>query len=575
MKRILCFVLLLIFTLTIIAGCGQAKTPESSTTTAATAATTAASSSASAPETAQEDNSPITFTVFISDQNNAQTEDGFKSPVAQEIQKETGVTLNIEYPVGDSQQKVSLIAASGEFPDMMFVEGQRDLFVKQGAFLKLDDYIEKYGSNIKKMFGDNLKRLRYNLDDQSIYNLGFFADQKKMTPAYGFQVQWAVMKELGYPKMVTLQDYESVLKQYFEKHPTIDGKKTIPMSICAETSKFEITVANPSAYSTGKYDNGKWYIDPQTNKATVLFRLPETKEYFKWLNHMNDVGLLDPESFIQKYDQFLAKVGEGRVLGTTDADWDYQPAMDTLKTDGKQDRVFGNFPVQMTDKTKAPNMYDPGFTGSWGMSITKSCKDPVRAFKFLDYLASEKTQILLNWGIEGVHYNIVDGKRKLLPEFDKMQAEDWTSFSKTTGIGHYLYPWPCYGWGSKDSSGQMYDIYNENSITSSYTDSQKEGLKAYGATLESDLFPPASDFPIPPYGYAWQIGFPAESDSAMILKKYVDLYHKRAPEAVLCKPSEFDAAWDKFQKEIDKLNVTKAEDDFTKFVADRVKMWGN
>ena len=46
---------------------------------------------------------------------------------------------------------------------------------------------------------------------------------------------------------------------------------------------------------------------------------------------MNDIGLLDPESFVQKYDQYLAKIASGRALALTDARWQYEQAEQALR----------------------------------------------------------------------------------------------------------------------------------------------------------------------------------------------------------------------------------------------------
>lgn len=50
---------------------------------------------------------------------------------------------------------------------------------------------------------------------------------------------------------------------------------------------------NMAASVTGKPDDGQWYVDPQTHNVTYRFMLDDHKEYFKWLNHMNDIDLLD------------------------------------------------------------------------------------------------------------------------------------------------------------------------------------------------------------------------------------------------------------------------------------------
>ena len=70
------------------------------------------------------------------------------------------------------------------------------------------------------------------------------------------------------------------------------------------------------------------------------YQREEEREYFRWLNHMNDIGLLDKESFVQKYDQYKAKIATGRVIGIIDQEWDYADAENSLKAEGKFDRLM-------------------------------------------------------------------------------------------------------------------------------------------------------------------------------------------------------------------------------------------
>ncbi|KAF6614187.1 ABC transporter substrate-binding protein, partial [Paenibacillus sp. EKM208P] len=114
-----------------------------------------------------------------------------------------------------------------------------------------------------------------------------------------------------------------VIKDYITKHPTDEnGNKNIGLSLNADDwHMYQVT--NSGFQTTGGPDDGEYYIDQKTHQATYHFRRPEEKEYFRWLNHMNSIGLLDPESFVQKTDQFKAKVASGRVLGLADPEWDY------------------------------------------------------------------------------------------------------------------------------------------------------------------------------------------------------------------------------------------------------------
>ncbi len=555
-------------------GCG----PKQNVSDAGGSAEPGGSSSQSA--LAQETNAdgmntePITFTLF--DEEGNVYYDNFQSDISLEIQKRTGVTLKCEYPVGDSSQKVALIAASGSYPDFMYVTHQRDIFVKQEAFIKLDDLIEQYGPNIKKMFGDNITRLHYSLEDEAIYNLGTFGiDGKIEAPEAGFMLQWALLKEQGYPEIKTVEQFEEAIKSYAANYPEINGKSTIGLSLLGDDWRFMISVRNPAALVTGKPDDGDWYVNPKTGETILHLRTDEEREYFRWLNHMNAIGLLDKESFIQKYEQYIAKIASGRVLGLIDAGWEIGDGVNALKKDGMEERTYGLLPVQLDESTQSQVTRDAGFRGDWGIAITKSCKDPVRAMQFLDWMCSEEAQILFNWGIEGTHYKVENGQRVFLPETYDLKHSDTTAFVKQTGIGLYnARPWPYYGWGVTDSGGQMFSADTKEEIKASYSQTQIEGLKAYGAELELDLFPKTENLPKSTYGVAWQLDFSADSEYKVIMQQYSDLYHKRIPEAILTEPSNFDAAWNKFQQELIDIGVEKAEAEFTKMIQTRMKLYG-
>lgn len=321
--------------------------------------------------------------------------------VGKEITANTGVTLSAEFDVGSGggQDKISLMAASGEYPDLIYAKGELGKLVDAEAIVDLTDLIDKYAPNIKKIMSENMNRMRYSNDDQAIYaiptNVG--VDQQFFDADSGFQVQHRVLKELGYPQIKTVQDFENVLKEYTVKHPTTDGQPNIPLTLNADDWKIMITVTNQAAATTGGANDGEYYVDPETYEAILHYKRPEEREYFRWLNHMYNEGLLDKDSFVQQDDQYKAKISSGRVLGLTSVEWEYQDAENALKASGKDDYTYAHFPVTMGEQYKDHAMQSIGVDG-YGISITTACKDPVRAIKFIDWLSSEKGQVLRNWG---------------------------------------------------------------------------------------------------------------------------------------------------------------------------------
>lgn len=211
--------------------------------------------------------------------------------------------------------------------------------------------------------------------------------------------------------------------------------------------------------------------------------------------------------------------------------------------------------------------------GGSGVAISKDNPDPVRTIKFLDYLASDEGQVLVNWGIEGKQYNVVDGKRVIPEDVNNRKINDAVNFTKETGIGLYNLLSGHYGDGVKDPSGNYYTTSFPEQIVAGFNDVEKETLKAYGATTWKDLFPKEEEFKVKPWGAAWNIPVPGDSEAVVIEKKLTDITWKRIPEAILAKPEDFDKIWDAYQQELVKANVEKAEKIREDLVKARVKLW--
>lgn len=517
------------------------------------------------------DKSPITLTFYNCDSS---TDMPFDDDVAKKITELTGVTLKITHPVSSGdQQAIPLMIASGEYPDLIYAKSDTGKLIDAGGIIKLDDYIEKQGKNLKALYGDNLKKLRYSVQDPSIYTVG---TDRVVTQAWdpdgSMQLQNAVLKELGYPKIKTIYDYEKAIKDYIAKHPEINGKKTIGMSMMASDWRWVCTVGNTASNVIGLPDDGQFKVDEDTKKATYKFQLPEIKEYFKWLNHMYAEGLLDPESFTQKEDAFRAKLTQGNVLGTTEPKWDYSMTTQALRGAGMEERTFATLPVTTNEKYKDQSLKDYGYAGGRGISITSSCKDKDRAFQFLDWLASDEAQVLLNWGIEGKHYTVENGKRVLKPEIQKQMTTD-KDFSKKTGVGLYVYPLPERGDGEKDPTGNTYTTNSIDQYIANYSAAEKETLAAYGVKSWPELFPKREELSKSNHGKAWQYVVASDSDIAIIQKKADDYIQKSVTQAIIGKEADFDAAWDKIQVDLKEMGIDKVNEGMSKLTQDTMKLW--
>lgn len=515
----------------------------------------------------------VTLTVFDSDTNPDWVED-MDTPVGRKIKEDTGVTLDAEFDIEGGETKIPLMTASGDYPDLIVSKGAGQL-VDAEALVDLAPLIEEHAPNIKEMLGeDGINRLKWSEDDPSIYVLTTSpVDDQAMTPGYGAWIQHAVVKELEYPEIKTLDDLKNVIKEYKELYPEFDGQPTIGLTMNTDSWRIQSSFLNSGFMMTGASDDGEYYVDPETYEATLHYRRPAEKEVFQWWNEMNAEGLVDSEMFVQKSDQFDSKLSSGRVLATIGPDYLMYNAQEALRENGMEERMYGVYPVTLNEEYKNHTYQSNGLQVGWGISITEDCEDPVRAIKFLDYLASEETQIMLNWGIEGEHHEIVDGKR-VIPEEEWEKRNSDQDYLKKTGIGYNFARFaPRYGDGVLDSSGQPFTTNTRELAIANQTNIEKEVLEAYGVELWQDLFPLADEFPVKPWGAAYNISIPANSELQTHNQRALDITKQLVPKAILENPNQFDAVWDEFMTSLENANIEKAEEEYTKLIQEKVELW--
>ena len=499
-------------------------------------------------------------------------DDPWTDPVAEVLTEKTGVRLKTEYPVAADDQTVALMIAAQDYPDMIYAKGDANSLIDAGAMIDMTDLIEEYGPNIKKMYGDEFEKLRYSEEDPSIYQLSSYAVGGTFLENSGTaQIQWAVLKENNYEIPDTLEKFEKMIKDYMAAHPTTeDGMPTIGISLTAADWHWMITLGNPSGYiAEGAPDNGQWLIDEDYN-AMYKFRSDKVREYYRWLNRMYHEGVLDPEFATQTYEDYIAKIASGRVVALTDTDWDYSDGEKILIADGKLDKTYAGLPLAMDENTKAPSLMYQGLPTGQGVGITTSCKDPVAAIKFLDYLCSDEGQVLVNWGIEGVNYFIDEEGHRYRTQEEIDEANTNQDYSRITGVGFHSYPFPTYGIGEVDSTGSTYTTDSKETVIAEYNEEQKAACEAWGVELLVDVFPQTSEFEVPEYSPVWACMKPVEFDE--IGNKLDEIAWSGLITCVISEESEFDAAYDNMLATLEGSGMSEAEAMLTDIVKDMVAL---
>jgi putative aldouronate transport system substrate-binding protein len=461
------------------------------------------------------------------------------NPVAKEITRRTGVTIEWDNVPTNEAEKINLWLVGGDYPDLLWLNDKfLGDYVKANAVHDLTDLIEEHGPNIKAAFNNDLSFLKQ--EDGRIWALrappaSEIDDQGKRG---WIHIQIAVLEEAGWPEIKSLDDVYNVVKSYAEKYPEINGGKTIGFSNYGNDNQF---YNNFEIASSGRYMGGDLAFGPVVvaEDNTVRFKWFDdgATDVLRFLNRANADGLFDQEWLMQTPDQFNAKCTQGRVLAAFGA----APCSADLEKLGMPERQYISFDLVRPGATRKANINLKG-SDRW-VAISKNVDDPVRAIKFFDEMYKLENQILLGWGIEGEHYNVVDGVRTIADGvYDKITSSPDGYEQLGLSYGRYfMLPWQG---GAKLSDGDFARFNISPSwIAAGLNQTIKDALAKYGASTFSDLV--VDEIPVEvPYG-SMQV-----PDDAVTWRTEAIAEWNKAATAVILEPdpSKIDQIWADFEQ---------------------------
>ncbi len=557
----------------ILGGCGdKSTTSPADTDTGNTVTTSVTAEGAGDTDNAPSNNGEVVELTFFNADGNQ--EDPWTDPVAQAITEKTGVKLKTTYPIGgnDQSEAVALMIAEQKYPDLIFAKGSANNLIEADALIDMSDLIEEYGPNIKKLYGDEFGKLRQSADDPAIYQLSAYAvGGEKYKDCGSAQIQWDVIKANDYKIPETLDEFETMIKEYIASSPkTEDGLDRIGITLSTADWHWMITLGNPAgAIADGAPDNGQWIVD-ENNQAMYKFRSEKEREYFRWLCRMYNEGILDPEFATQTHEDYIAKIASGRVVALFDKDWDYQDGEKVLKADGKLGATYCGLPLTMDKDTKSPVLMYQGLTTGTGIAITSSCADPVKAIQYIDFLCFDEGQVLTHWGVEDVNYFIDESGHRFRTDEEIEASQNDKDYQKNTGVGFHNYPFPSYGDGITDPTGSTYTTTSKSSVIGEYNEEERAAVEKWGVELLVDVFPQADEFEVPPYPPLWALAKPTEFDE--IGNQLDEVAWSKLIECVIGSEADFDDTYDAMIAELEATGMSDAEAMLNEIIAEKVAL---
>lgn len=488
------------------------------------------------------------------------------------IRKETGVKLNREFLAGDLETRIGLMVASGDYPDIMYAAHYTQRLIDAGAYIPLEDLIDQYAPNIKKYYARHMDAITapdghiYFLPQQAIP----FGASDRRYPALGFFINKRVLKDAGWPKPKTFDEMFELIENYMKKNPTYKGQSTIGWLTTFDSS-YSYSTTNVPQHLMG-YPNEGGFIAPKEGNKFVVRPYHGglvDKYYYQKLNEMYNKGVVDPEMFVLNYDQYIERLASGRVLGTFAQYWVIQQAQGILNRDDP-DSIMIPFPIVFDEGIEEFMRDTPYVQQTQGMGITISCKDPVTAIKYFDYLVANQT--LIQWGIEGEHYEVDENGMYYRTEEQLKLFQDPNWVRDVFGRQYFLNLFPSLI--GVDENGNSYVPDNQPSmIYGGATESEREVMDAYGIKSFTDFYNPPKPIDEVPYYPIWTITVPTGSPAHIEGTRHNDLMNEYIPRLVMSSPSEFEKIWQEYKFRTDRLLDLRLE--YIQEQVDwRVENWG-
>ncbi len=477
--------------------------------------------------------------------------------IQQKIAEITGAKVKETWLTGQTaEEAVGTLIAGGEYPDMIDGSDGTPQLYEAGALVALDDYLDDY-PNIKNFFTDEeWDKLRQ--DDGKIYWIPQFGNSygKIMETTHNdeaFWIQTRVLKWADYPEITTMDEYFDLIERYNEANPTMeDGTENIPYTILCDDWRY-FCLENAPLFLDGYANDGSCIVDPETKKVIDYNTTPTAKSYFQKLNTEFQKGIVDPESFTQIYDEYIAKLSTGRVLGMIDQWWDfYGTVNDAIKQQGLQDQGCNYVPLPITlDGGKQNKWHTSGDTlnvGS-GLAITTSCKDVEGALQFVNDLLSEEVTTLRSWGVQDVDYLVDDDGLYYRTDDMRMNAAN-TSY-KASHLCTYSY-FPIWTGMSQDGINAAKPELQPNEFLSGLPTDVQECFTAYGCKTYVDMIG-TNEIPGPWYPIYTFVGtMTTATEGGTAWAKMSELKHEYLPKVVMA--SDFEEAWTEYMEVYEGIN---------------------
>ena len=328
-------------------------------------------------------------------------------PTLQEYSEMTNI--NFDYntpPIDDFQTNLNLAFASGDLPDIIFAAGSDNLtpgmevdYGEQGMLLPLEDLIEAYAPNIKKLLEDrpDIEKSITTIDGHiyALPNVSAVHTSSWSGNLLWYNGQWLDALDVKELPKTTDELYE-LLKRFRDEDPNGNGEAD-------EIPLLDVKMQSSRHWFLGAFGMKEWGIEEVDGDVRYTPILDEYKEYLTYMNKLYEEELLDPETFSQNDEQKRAKGQENRV--GLFPDWYSYFTTGENEEEAMNNPMFYPFTSHVSDEPVV--IRSPGF-GRGSFAISSENPNPEASIRWVDYFYSQEGNRFFHLGPEGYLWEWAD-----------------------------------------------------------------------------------------------------------------------------------------------------------------------
>lgn len=530
MKKAVAMMMALVMSASLLMGCGGSE-------------------SEAKKETAESSSDePVTIRFF--DKNSQSRE--FDDRIAKEIMKRTGVNVEVVNPTGDPAEKLSLMLAGKDYPDIVLMDRGSDIvnkYIEAGALVNLSEHMDKL-PNVKEMYGDTLNKTRYK-DGNNYYLSNWYGYDPD--PVSGFIMRYDIMCDLvGKERADSAEPFSQdemveLLRQFKEKYPEVDGKESIAL-----TMKDTTDGDGGKGLLTGMYGMKKYY--EKDGKLYLQERDPRFLEAMHFINDLYNEGLVDKEWVTNNNDLFNQKMASGNIFGYLGAYWDVWTPNASLRETVGEDAAYVAYKVLpegvAADETTLSGRSSLGWDA---IAITNNCENLDAALEFVDFCASQEGQDLMLWGIEGEDWTMEDGVHTPNPDVLKQVSDNPEKAKDELGIARWT--WFVKNSNHEDGTPSRLQMM-ERDITKEFAD--RNLTDTYYDTAEFDNLMPTGNTPV-----------------ALKAQKVQDIQKQTYPKLISASsPEELEELYNQMIADMEAAGLEEVEEQINVAYTERMELWG-